>query len=117
MPLTRRSFLSRSTAAGVVGTGGLTTSLMSMPALAADTSGYKALVCIFLFGGMDHYDTVLPYDQASYDSYASIRESLLSQYVSAESPRDRDSLLVLNPSNAASLGGRQFALRAVNVEL
>lgn len=110
MKLTRRSFLSNAYAAGILGTGGLTSSLMSMPALAADTSGYKALVCVFLFGGMDHYDTVLPYDQTSHDSFATVRESLFSQYVDANSPRSRDNLLPLNPSNAGVLGGRQFAL-------
>ncbi|WP_412545964.1 twin-arginine translocation signal domain-containing protein [Maricaulis sp. MIT060901] len=110
MKLNRRDFLSRASAAGLLGTGGLTTSLMSMPALAADTTGYKALVCVFLFGGMDHYDAVIPYDQASHDSFATTRESLFSQYVSANSPRSRDNLLALNPVNAGSLGGRQFAL-------
>ena len=110
MKLNRRDFLSRASAAGLLGTGGLTGGLMSMPALAADTTGYKALVCVFMFGGMDHYDTVLPYDQTSYDSFATTRESLFAQYVSANSPRGRADLLALNPSNAGTLAGRQFAL-------
>ena len=58
---------------------------------------------------MDRYDTVLPYDQTSHDSFATVRESLFSQYV-GNSPRSRDNLLPLNPSNAGVLGGRQFAL-------
>ena len=39
-------------------------------AAAATASDYKALVCIFLFGGNDYANTVTPYDQASYDLYA-----------------------------------------------
>lgn len=105
MKLNRRDFLSRASAAGLLGTGGLTGGLMSMPALAADTTGYKALVCVFMFGGMDHYDTVLPYDKTSYDSFATTRESLFAQYVSANSPRGRADLLALNPSNAGTLAG------------
>lgn len=76
-----------------------------------DTSGYRALVCIFLFGGMDCHDTVLPYDAASYNRYAEIRASLLAAYANAPggSSRARDALLPLNPSSA-QFGSRQFAL-------
>lgn len=35
---------------------------------------YKALVCVFLFGGNDHYNTVVPYDDASYAQYFNIRK-------------------------------------------
>ena len=60
--------------------GSMLSPLTVTPALGADVSGYRALVCVFLFGGMDCHDTVLPYDQASYDSYAQIRASLLQSY-------------------------------------
>lgn len=110
MTISRRHFLSGAGALGMSGTGLLTTSLASMPALAADTSGYKALVCVFLFGGMDSYDTVIPYDQPSYEAFASMRSTLMSQYESANNPRTPDTLLRLTPSNAAELGGREFGL-------
>ena len=74
---------------------------------AADTSGYKALVCVFFFGGLDHYDTVFPYDQASYDQLVGARQTLFDQYGGA---RSRDQLLPLSPDNAANFGGREFAL-------
>lgn len=79
--------------------------------LAADVSGYRALVCVFLFGGMDCHDTVIPYDQSSYDSYAGIRASLLAAYGAQPggSTRSRDTLLPLEPA-AADFGARQFAL-------
>lgn len=110
MTITRRNFLHGAGALGMTAGSGLASALSAMPALAADTSGYKALVCVFLYGGMDNYDTLLPYDQGSWDEYASFREPLLAQYRSAGTPRDRDALLALTPGNAASFGGRQWAL-------
>jgi uncharacterized protein (DUF1501 family) len=76
-----------------------------------DSSGYRALVCVFLFGGMDCHDTVLPYDLASYNSYSQIRSSLLAAYQGTPggSSRARAALLPLNPSTA-QFGSRQFAL-------
>ena len=47
-----------------------------IPALAQSGSDYKALVCIFLYGGNDSNNTIVPMDDASYQSYASIRGSL-----------------------------------------
>ena len=79
---------------------------------AAEVSGYKALVCVFLFGGADTHDMLLPYDQASYDKFAQIRSSLLNQYAgqAGGNSRARDRLLPITPTNAAEFGGRQFAL-------
>ena len=109
---TRRQFL-RSTSAVPLALAGssVLSALASFNAQAADTSGYKALVCVFLFGGMDNHDTVLPFDQSSYDSYAQIRSSLLNSYAALEggSSRVREALLPLEPATA-SFGGRQFAL-------
>jgi uncharacterized protein (DUF1501 family) len=42
-------------------------------AVAAEADDYKALVCLFLDGGNDQDNTVVPYDPLSYDRYASIR--------------------------------------------
>lgn len=109
--LSRRHFLAGSTAtfAGATGALGL---LGNNKAWAAETSGYKALVCIFLKGGMDHADTVLPLDQASYDLLRAARAGLFAAYGvgSGTSSRDRANLLELNPTNAAAFGGRAFAL-------
>lgn len=103
----RRNFLKASGATAMVGAaGGFTSILNSFSAKAADTSGYKALVCLFFRGGLDNHDTILPYDQASYDTYADVRSSMLNNY----SSRARDQLLPLNPANASDYGGRQFAL-------
>lgn len=79
-------------------------------ASAAEVTGYKALVCVFLLGGCDTHDVLLPYDQTSYDKFANIRSSMLSQYASQGASRARADLLQLSPTNAADFGGRQFAL-------
>jgi len=112
MKTTRRTFLTGASALSAATLAGLGSSLSAFQASAAETSGYKALVCLFFLGGMDGHDTVLPYDQASYDGYATIRAPLLNLYGNMQggSTRARDRLLPLNPSNAADFGTRQFAL-------
>jgi uncharacterized protein (DUF1501 family) len=47
-----------------------------LPALAQSAAGYRALVCVFLFGGNDSNNTIVPMDDASYQAYTSIRGSL-----------------------------------------
>src|SRR5579863_10073164 len=47
-----------------------------LPALAQSSANYRALVCIFLFGGNDSNNTVIPMDDASFQAYTSIRGSL-----------------------------------------
>jgi len=42
-------------------------------AAAFDATDYKALVCIFLYGGNDYANTVVPYDPTNYASYHQIR--------------------------------------------
>ena len=42
-------------------------------AAAFDTSDYKALVCVFLYGGNDYANTVVPYDATNYALYHQIR--------------------------------------------
>lgn len=45
-------------------------------ALAQGTTDYKALVCIFLFGGNDSNNMIIPYDAAGYTNYQTIRANL-----------------------------------------
>lgn len=109
MTLNRRAFLKSSSAAALTAAslGGAASSLTSFQAQAANVSGYRALVCVFLLGGMDNYDTVIPYDQTSYDRYAQIRASFIGSYGGS---RDRNNLLALSPDNASAFDGREFAL-------
>ena len=112
MKPTRRTFLTGASALSAASLAGFGSSLASFQASAAQTSGYKAIVCLFFLGGMDGHDTVLPYDQVSYDRYAEIRASLMGLYdnLPGGSTRARDRLLPLTPANAANFGSRQFAL-------
>ena len=47
-----------------------------LPALAQNGPNYRAVVCVFLFGGNDSNNTIIPMDDASYAAYTSIRGSL-----------------------------------------
>ena len=73
----RRAFLKRSTQLALSGTAlPLALNLAAMGEAAAfnATAGdYKALVCVFLYGGNDYGNTVVPFDDASYDLYSTIR--------------------------------------------
>jgi uncharacterized protein (DUF1501 family) len=104
MDQSRRAFLKRSAAFGLVGAASpFVMNLAAIGEAAAATAGdYKALVCIFLFGGNDYANTVIPYDQPSYDLYNSLRGTIALT-------RDSLAQTVLYPSTALA-GGRQYAL-------
>lgn len=102
MTYTRRHFLRTASAAGLA-----SPLLLNSFGNAANVTGYKALVCLFLLGGLDTHDVLIPVDQPSYDQYAGIRQSLLDQHGQS---RAQSSLLALNPVNSADYQGRQFGL-------
>ena len=70
---TRRGFIQAATAS--VGSLALRPFGL-LPAMAQSGPGYRALVCVFLFGGNDSNNTIIPMDDASYQAYTSIRGSL-----------------------------------------
>jgi uncharacterized protein (DUF1501 family) len=102
----RREFLRTASALSIAGTATpWAINLASIAAASAQTvpSDYKALVCIFLYGGNDHSNVIVPADNAGYQQYAQSRGNLaLAQ----------NTLLTLNAPNNASLAGRQVAMRA-----
>ena len=103
----RRRFLQAS-AAGFLGATGALAGLGRQQALAASTTGYKALVCLMFKGGTDMFDVVLPRDQASFDAYAALRPGIVNGHEGGT--RDRDNQIALNPSNASDFGTRRFGL-------
>ena len=108
----RRNFLKHTMALPLMlGGGSMLGSLAGIQAQAADTSGYRALVCVFLFGGMDCHDTVLPYDPNSYNQLLDARRTLFDAYAALPggSSRARERLLPLSGSGGG-VGNRQFAL-------
>lgn len=74
--LNRRRWLqfTGSTLASALGATGLS-SLMLTPS-AAQTADYRALVCVFLYGGNDGLNTITPTDATRYNEYASVRAHL-----------------------------------------
>ncbi|WP_338847321.1 DUF1501 domain-containing protein [Massilia sp. W12] len=101
----RREFLRRSGMMGgmLAGAAPWALNLAAIGEAAAQTANdYKAVVCIFLQGGNDYGNTLIPYDNANYNAYAAIRQKLAY--------RQSDlSATVLNPANSLP-DGRQMAL-------
>lgn len=97
---TRRSLLTGLGAGAVLAPG-----FAGMRADAASVGGYKALVCIFLFGGMDGHDMLIPYDQASYDVFRDLRQGVVP-----DATRARSVLQPLTPRNGERFAERRFAL-------
>jgi len=79
--LSRRGFIRTACCTAAAGVAASSFSRLGMmSALAKATSDYKALVCIFMFGGNDANNMIIPFDTAGYTNYASIRAGLaLSQ--------------------------------------
>ncbi|NBP36452.1 MAG: DUF1501 domain-containing protein [Betaproteobacteria bacterium] len=109
---TRRNVLKSSAALALAPFGITTTSGLTLMASAAaqTATDYKALVCVFLFGANDHYNTVIPYDLSTHNAYFNIRKGESapdSVYNGIAIPRDALAGTVLNTSLS---GGIQFAL-------
>lgn len=77
--LSRRRFIGRACAAvGATGMLSALAQLRMIGALAADSvpADYKALVCLFLYGGNDSNNMLIPTDSADYQTYAADRTVL-----------------------------------------
>jgi uncharacterized protein (DUF1501 family) len=98
---TRRQFLVRS-ACAAVGMTSLARTVFDLRRVAAAATlpgDYRALVCIFLYGGNDSNNLLVPIDPADYNAYAATRQGLaLAQ----------GALLPINP--VAGGDGRQWGL-------
>ncbi len=103
MNTSRRAFLQRASAlsmAGAAAPWALNLAAMA-EASAANASGYKALVCVFLYGGNDYANTLVPYDADNYAKYQQLRPTLALA-------RDALTATVLNPA-AVPLDAAGFA--------
>lgn len=74
----RREFLRQASALSIAGTATpFALNLASIGAASAQvTGGYKALVCVFLYGANDGHNTVVPYDMPNYQKYSVGRPNL-----------------------------------------
>jgi len=79
---TRREWLKRSALLALTGAGatatqgklGLINSALAASSSVADD--YRALVCVFLYGGSDSFNMFVPWQQAEYDVYQQSRRDL-----------------------------------------
>ena len=72
---TRRAFLKRSAQLAIAGSAApMALNLAAIGEAAALTAtDYKALVCVFLYGGNDYANTVVRYDDTGHAQYAQAR--------------------------------------------
>jgi len=104
MDASRRAFMKRASALSIAGPA--TPFLMNLAAIgesaAATASDYKALVCVFMYGGNDYANTLVPYDTSRYNVYFGQRPGLAYTQASLAST-------VLVPTTPLP-GGAQYAL-------
>ena len=101
----RRAFLRRSAQLALTGAALPTAlnlaSIGEAAAFNAPDGSYKALVCVFMYGGNDYANTLVPYDAASYSKYSAIRSGIAV-------PRSSLDAMVLEPTTPLP-GGQQYA--------
>lgn len=105
--INRRSFLRR---AGALSAAGFAANLdvLSLAAHAQAVSDYRALVCVFLYGGNDANNTLVPLDNAGYAQYAAVRTQASGvQLAQAE-------LLPIQPKSLATPFGLHPALAPIH---
>lgn len=98
----RRHFLKSATKLTAMGAAApMALNLAGIQAAAAQTvvNDYRALVCVFLFGGMDQTSTLVPFDNAEFSAMSALRGGLA---------RPRTDFMSLG--SVASQGNRSFAL-------
>ncbi len=101
----RRAFLQRASALSLAGTATpWALNLAAMGEAAAQTAtDYKALVCVFLYGGNDYGNTLIPVDAASYAEYIRMRPTVGYDKTKVD----------LGPTTLGTVGlpaGRQYAI-------
>ena len=102
MRASRRQFLKTASLMSIAGAASpFALNLATIGAASAQSApGYRAIVCLFLYGGNDHTNTLIPYDQPSYDEYFASRDTIAIA---------RDQLTPNATGTVASQGGREFA--------
>jgi uncharacterized protein (DUF1501 family) len=107
---TRRNFIRQACCAAVGATGMLSTlaqlRLIGSAAADAAPTGYKALVCLFLQGGNDTNNVIIPSDTSDYNAYAAVRSFLAVP---------QSQLLPISP--AAYSDGRSYGLHPAVPEI
>ena len=108
----RRAFLRRSGQLALSGTAlPFALNLAAIGEAAAfEASDYKALVCVFFYGGNDYANTVVTYDDPSYNAYSTIRGGKAGQTAGGIALAKSDLAATLLVPTAPLADGRQYAL-------
>ena len=109
-PISRRQFIGQASCAAVSSASLFSTLLTlrlanSLSAQTAGTGDYKALVCLFLAGGNDSFNMLLPTTSGEYEAYARVRGNLALA---------RETVLQITPGN---LGGRTLGIHPSMTEV
>jgi uncharacterized protein (DUF1501 family) len=112
---TRRAFLRRS--AQLAFTGAALPTAINLAAIgeaaAFNATDYKALVCVFLNGGNDPWNTVVPYDNTNYDLYSTIRGGGAGRTAGGIALGQASLTSTLLAPTTPLANGRQYALHPV----
>lgn len=119
MRVDRRKFL-KNTICAALGGASVYSALGQMQLLQAaartnyvfPAGDYKALVCVFLYGGNDSFNTIVPYTQTAFDSFYTGSSAVRPALALA-----RAQLHPLSDPTASSKDGIQYALHPVMPEL
>ncbi len=109
----RRAFLQRS--AQLAFTGAAMPTALNLAAIgdaaAFTATDYKALVCVFLYGANDYANTVVTYDDTTYNKYSTIRGGVVAtQGAGGIALAKADLTPTLLQPTVPLPGGRQYAL-------
>ncbi|MBV6323835.1 DUF1501 domain-containing protein [Duganella violaceipulchra] len=105
----RRHFLGKMLALAGGSSVPFTMNLAAMGnAAAAGATDYKAIVCLFLAGGNDHFNTLLATDSGSWDEYRRLRATASTTSIALPAAGATGGVLPIAPN--AAHGGRTFAL-------
>ncbi len=109
--ITRRRLLQAIASAGAVSATGTIDGLGLSAALAqsAPLNDYKAIVCVFLFGGNDANNLIVPLETAEYNLYETARGSQATQGLTLT----REELLPIRPVTLAKNYGLHPAMTAI----
>ena len=112
--MTRRGFI-RQAACAALGTGALTAAIgdlrfINSAVAQSAISDYKALVCIFLAGGNDSNNLIIPINPTEYADYAAIRTDVLALPMSGAP-------IVALPLSPLSSDGHDYGLHPACPEL
>lgn len=115
----RREFLRMSSMLSLVGgtAGPFALNLATMASAAAQTApgGYKALVCLFMYGANDQANTVLATDSASWTQYLSVRTTNEAGSIALPAVDTPNGVIPIVPNTTQA--GRTFALHPNMVEM